>query len=261
MTDKEKRQTVRITNIQRFCLHDGPGIRTTVFLKGCPIRCPWCANPENIRYDIEKWRLDNGESGEYGYDITLDDLTRELQKDRTFYLEGGGVTFSGGEPLLQFMKYEALLRDLRADDVHLTVETALFVDTDIVKRALRYFDFWYVDMKLLDKSECTERLHGDADKYLRNIEAVAGGAKQLCVRIPCVRGLTDSRDNMQKIADVILANGITEVEIFGIHDLAEKKYRSMGITPPSLSEKSDEAVGRMERTLASNGIRAKIVRM
>ena len=92
---------VRITDIQHFSLHDGPGIRTTVFLKGCSLKCPWCANPECISSEIQ---------GEFGYDISLEELEKEILKDEPYYKTGGGVTFSGGEPLLQIKNYEELLK-------------------------------------------------------------------------------------------------------------------------------------------------------
>ena len=101
-----------VTNIQHFCLHDGDGIRTTVFLKGCSLRCPWCANPENINMNIEKYveKLNNKEiEKNYGFNITIDELYSEIVKDKNFYSNGGGVTFSGGEPILQINELEDLL--------------------------------------------------------------------------------------------------------------------------------------------------------
>ena len=106
---------VRITNIQRFSLQDGPGIRTTVFFKGCNLRCPWCANPENINYEIQEY-MDENTKKIFGYDIELKELEKEILKDENYYkLNNGGVTFSGGEPLLQFNKIEELLNTIQND--------------------------------------------------------------------------------------------------------------------------------------------------
>ena len=91
---------ILITNIQRMCFHDGPGIRTTVFLKGCNLHCPWCANPENISALPQAYERD-GRKGLYGKEFSEEELLKEVLKDRRFYEDGGGVTFSGGEPLLQ----------------------------------------------------------------------------------------------------------------------------------------------------------------
>ena len=103
---------VIVSNIQRFCLHDGPGIRTTVFFKGCSLNCPWCANPENIDFNIEEYS-ENGEKKHFGYEISLEELEKEIIKDEDYYMTGGGVTFSGGECLFQFKKIEPLLQKLK----------------------------------------------------------------------------------------------------------------------------------------------------
>ena len=127
---------VRITDIQHFSLHDGPGIRTTVFFKGCNLRCPWCANPECISQKIQ---------GEFGYDISLDELEKEILKDEPFYKTGGGVTFSGGEPLLQIKYIEPLLKSLSAiylDEINTAFKSDNFVKEDVChnisERCLRF---------------------------------------------------------------------------------------------------------------------------
>ena len=103
---------VRVSNIQRFSLHDGPGIRTTVFLKGCNLRCPWCSNPENIDFEPTKYINENTkEQGIFGKDIEMSELFEEIMKDKQYYnMNDGGVTFSGGEPLLQIKVIEPLLK-------------------------------------------------------------------------------------------------------------------------------------------------------
>lgn len=108
--------TVRITNIQHFSLQDGMGIRTTVFLKGCNLNCPWCSNPENISFEIENYHHDN-QSEYFGYDISLEDLEKEILKDEVFYGDDGGVTFSGGEPLLQIKEFKPLLKSLKNKNI------------------------------------------------------------------------------------------------------------------------------------------------
>lgn len=105
-----------ITNIQRFSLHDGPGIRTTIFLKGCSLRCPWCSNPENIKPYPEKYYKD-GIEGIYGKNYTCDEVYNEIIKDRAFYDENGGVTFSGGEALLYVNELLPLLEKLKKERI------------------------------------------------------------------------------------------------------------------------------------------------
>ena len=164
---------VRITNIQRFCLSDGPGIRTTVFLKGCNLKCPWCANPENIDYNFNKYIDKNGEIKVFGYDIELNDLFNELMKDKNFYrLNNGGITFSGGEPLLQIKKIEPLLKKIKDEKINICFETSLNVPQELVKIAIDYADEFIVDIKILDRSLALNILKFDLDLYYNNINLV-----------------------------------------------------------------------------------------
>ena len=131
---------VRITNIQHFSLDDGPGIRTTIFLKGCNLNCPWCCNPENIRFEIEEYTHDD-QNDSFGYDISLEELEKEILKDEVFYDKGnGGVTFSGGEPLLQIKELEPLLKSLKEKNINICFETSLSVATDLLEMAIYYID-------------------------------------------------------------------------------------------------------------------------
>lgn len=224
MKEEEKKQTVRITNIQRFCLQDGPGIRTTVFFKGCSIHCPWCCNPENINYALQPWHESNGI---YGYDITLEDLLNEIKKDKAFYIDGGGVTLSGGEPLLQIEKCVPLLDELKNSRISIAVESALFVNKNVIMTALEYVDWWYVDMKLLVPKLCKDILGGDINVYRRNLKIVAEKAKNLCIRIPCHYYVADV-ENIKNIVKILQDNAIEEVELLEIHGLSKKKSCMLG---------------------------------
>ena len=151
---------VIISDIQRFCLHDGPGIRTTVFLKGCSLRCPWCCNPETINFEIEE----TNENYKYGYEIDLEDLEKEILKDIKYYENGGGVTFSGGECLLQFDKLEPLLKSLKNQGVNICIETSLTVPEKYVDIAIKYVDEFIIDIKILDEL-CEEKINGNIKLY------------------------------------------------------------------------------------------------
>ena len=140
-----------VSNIQRFCLQDGPGIRTTVFFKGCNLNCPWCSNPENINPNMESYR-ENNEINTYGYEISLEDLEKEILKDQLYYKSGGGVTFSGGECLLQFEKIEELLKRLKENRINMCIETALSVPQKYVDIAVKYVDEFIIDIKILDEA-------------------------------------------------------------------------------------------------------------
>ena len=261
MTEAEKQLKVRITNIQRFSLHDGPGIRTTVFFKGCSLHCPWCANPENIRYETESWHKSDGTSGVFGRDISLAELHEELLKDREFYLNSGGVTFSGGEPLLQIERYVPLLVELKKNRIHLAVETALFVDQKQVETAIRYFDWWYVDMKLLVPEVCRRLLNGDVQQYLDNLTLLAGHSIAPTIRIPCVHGITDSAENLSLIAHCIKKFEFKDIEIFGIHDLAREKYRSLIKEWTMDISHSEEAVKTVAQYFTEAQVKYRIIRI
>ena len=156
---------ILITNIQRFSLHDGPGIRTSVFLKGCNIHCPWCSNPENLSCQIQAY-LKNGQKGIFGKYLTIKELYTEIMKDKVFYLGNlsrfnimrsndiellpGGVTFSGGECLIQIQSLEPLLRQLNTEHIHITIETSLFIPERNLNIAIKYIDFFYIDIKIMD---------------------------------------------------------------------------------------------------------------
>ena len=164
--------TVRVTNIQHFSLDDGPGIRTTVFLKGCNLTCPWCCNPENISFEIENY-THNSQNESFGYDISLKDLEKEILKDEAFYVENnGGVTFSGGEPLLQIRELEPLLKSLKSKNINICFETSLSAPSNLLEIAIQYIDEIFIDMKVLDKKEAKNVLNLDIDLYYENLELI-----------------------------------------------------------------------------------------
>lgn len=253
MTEEEKNKKVRITNVQRFCLHDGPGIRTAIFFKGCSIHCPWCCNPENICYDLQPWQDENGESGVFGYDITLKELFDEVMKDKVFYEDEGGVTLSGGEPLLQIEKCIPLLKELKENGIRIAVETALFVGKSAVMTALDYVDWWYVDMKLVVPEMCRDVLGGDIDVYKSNLKIVAEKTKNLCIRIPGHYYVAED-ENIKNIIKIIRINEIRKVELLEIHDLSEKKYLVLGMKSFDDEQKSKHAFDELYTRL----IRAKV---
>lgn len=240
---------VLVTNIQRFSLHDGPGIRTSVFCKGCSLRCPWCANPENLQPYPEPYVKD-GKSGTYGRYMSCEELLEEIMKDEPFYRQTGssegldalpgGVTYSGGEPLLQIDRLEPLLRTLRERGIHQCAETSLFVPADRLATALRYLDLFYVDVKILDKDRCRNILQGDIQQYLDNIESVFSGDKSVVFRVPLIGGYTDDGENIHQIIQLIGRYRPKKVELIKEHNLGKNKYLSLGKTPLDLHTVTDE---------------------
>lgn len=217
-----------ITNIQRMCFHDGPGIRTTVFLKGCGIHCPWCSNPENMSFIPENYSLE-GEKGIYGSYYADDELINLIMKDYKFWLSGGGVTFSGGEALLYANKLRNVWRELKKRNVNIGIETSLFASEKCLDIALEYVDFLIVDIKILDAKMCEKILGGDINLYRKNLEKAYKMKKILCFRIPCNYEYTLTQHNKNLIFELLNNYKDIKTQIFSIHKLGESKYESLGV--------------------------------
>ena len=243
---------ILISNIQRFCLHDGPGIRTTVFLKGCSLHCPWCSNPENISFSIQKYCKD-GVEGIYGKWYEPQELLEIILKDRPFYEKkdenwtihtgdnigtlSGGVTFSGGECLLQVKQLVPVFECLKTNGIHIAVETCLFVPSFNISLALNYIDFFYVDMKILDVDKCKEVENGDVSLYLNNLESLFnwrdkhGRKKTVAIRIPVIGKYRDSESNRNAVKKLLkkYVDSILKIELIQEHSLGLDKYRSLNM--------------------------------
>lgn len=221
-----------ITNIQRFSLHDGPGIRTTVFLKGCSIRCPWCSNPENINHQIESYVKD-GKEGFYGKEYSVDQVLKEVLKDKIFYEDNGGVTFSGGEALLYAKELLPLMQQIKQNNISIAVESSLFVPSSYLEMVIPFVDYFYVDLKVMDKERCSFLLKGNLDLFKSNL-AILAKSKKFNVRIPVISGYTDNEDNIRSIIDVIreYSSSIEMVELIKGHNLGDNKYVSLGKDVP-----------------------------
>ena len=228
-----------ITNIQRFSLHDGPGIRTTVFLKGCSIRCPWCSNPENINHQIERYVKDRKE-GFYGKEYSVDEVLKEVLKDKIFYEDNGGVTFSGGEALLYAKELLLLMQQIKQNNISITVESSLFVPSSYLEMVIPFVDYFYVDLKVMDKEICSFLLKGNLDLFKSNL-AILAKSKKFNVRIPVISGYTDNEDNIRSIIDVIreYRASIKKIELIKGHNLGDNKYVTLGRDVPQKAEVSD----------------------
>lgn len=250
---------VIVSNIQRFCLHDGPGIRTTVFFKGCNLRCPWCANPESIEHYIQEYEH-NGKKGSYGKEMTLNQLEKEVLKDIEYYKTNGGVTFSGGEPLLQFEKIEPLLKRLKEKDINICIETALTVPTDLVDIAIRYVDEFIIDIKILDQ-ENVNKINGNLKLYYENIDKIFKNKKKVTFRIPLAKGYIVTERNINRILDLLSKYKPDKVEIFKIHSLAEKKYKTLNKEMVILEEISNEEIEDIKKRIEELGIHVEICKI
>lgn len=228
------------TNIQRFSLHDGPGIRTTVFLKGCSLRCPWCSNPENLNPFIESY-IKDGKEGIYGKEYAADEILTEVMKDKNFYDPDGGITFSGGEALLQAEVILPVLEKAKNAGITTAVETCLFVPKENLELLIPYVDFFYVDMKIMDAEKCKEQIKGNLELYKKNLDILCVH-KKITVRLPVIGGYTDGAENRKLVIEEIKKHqdSIVKIEMLKEHNLGKSKYISLGWKVPDFNGVSDD---------------------
>jgi pyruvate formate lyase activating enzyme len=211
-----------IYNIQHYSIHDGPGIRTTVFFQGCPMRCWWCHNPES--QDAIGQRLTAG-----GYN-TAGEIIAEIDKDAIFYEEsGGGVTFSGGEPLMQPGLLEELLDLCMERGYHTAIDTCGYADPATVRRILGKAGLFLYDMKLMDDARHLEYTGVSHELPLRNLELIAGAGIPVIVRFPVIPGITNGTENIRAIASLMESLGLVRIDLLPFHAFAKGKYEKFGM--------------------------------
>ena len=243
-----------IFDIKEFSIHDGPGGRTTVFLKGCPLRCKWCHNPEGLITDpqiMKKHNLcvdcgfckkgcnhpecepfgvcihacPNGCLAVSGEKIDSKELAERLNKDKEmFKLTKGGITVSGGEPLMQVDFVCDLLDNL--DGIHTAIETCGYADEETYKRVISKFDYVMQDIKLVDEDEHIKYTGVSNKKILKNIEWLKKNGKEFIFRVPLIPGITDTKENLNAISK--LTEGY-EVEYIPYNQMAGSKYKMLGM--------------------------------
>ena len=172
----------RIFDIQRFSVHDGPGIRTIVFLKGCKLRCRWCCNPESQSYEIETM-ITGGKEKVMGRDVTVKEILDEVLRDRIYYRRsGGGLTLSGGEFLCQPDFSEALLRAAKESGINTAVETTSCAPYETIERMLPYIDYYLMDVKHTNSAKHKEFTGVPNELMLANARRLAHDANNFIVR-------------------------------------------------------------------------------
>jgi pyruvate formate lyase activating enzyme len=301
--------SLQITNIQRFSLYDGPGIRTTIFLKGCSLDCPWCCNPENIKKSTEfyfnitdciKCRkctetcpmnlltepqdlLKINESnlskcfkclkcikicpsnalGVYGKQIGDKSLLDILKKDEDFYsINNGGITFSGGEPLLQAPKLLGILKNLKDEKINVTFETSLFAPLKYLKLIQNLVDLFIIDIKILDETYCNETIKGNLKNFKGNINEIMSKNKNFIFRFPLIKPFTFNENNINLLYNFINEHKIEYLEIFKVHTLASNKYESLGlkfVEPENITE--NEVNMFKKRLIEDLGIKVKVLNL
>jgi len=271
-----------IFDIKKCAIYDGPGIRTTVFLKGCPLRCAWCHNPEGrppyleVMFDFQRCigcgscvdackaqalKVKDGkllyirencnfclkcvDACKYGCinvvgkKVSIDEVVKECMKDKDYYqFSGGGVTFSGGEPLAHSAFLKKVAVKLKQEGIHIAIETSGYAPRNSIKILLPFIDLWIYDLKILNK-EKHKRFTGKDNKIIiENLLYLLGKAR-IWLRVPIIPEVNDTKEDAE---DFVLflkkyGHGIERVEILEFNPLAEIKYKKMGLNYPFSGKK------------------------
>ncbi|MBR6774006.1 MAG: glycyl-radical enzyme activating protein [Clostridia bacterium] len=230
----------RIFNIQRFSIHDGPGIRTIVFFKGCYMRCAWCCNPESQSYDIQTM-IENGKKKTVGYDVTVSEIMPELLADENYYRRsGGGITLSGGEFLAQHEFARDLLIACKENGLHTAVESTANAPYEKIQEVLPYIDLFLMDIKHMDSQKHARFTGVGNDIILQNAKRIANSGTELIIRTPVVPGVNDTAQEIREIAKFAASlPGVEQLHLLPYHRLGQDKYSGLnreyslsGIEPP-----------------------------
>ncbi|KPJ22387.1 glycyl-radical enzyme activating protein [Streptococcus phocae] len=219
-----------VFNIQHFSIHDGPGIRTTVFLKGCPLRCPWCANPESQQKAPEEMlTVDGSKTETVGSLKTVDEVIDEVLKDIDFYEEsGGGMTLSGGELFAQFDFALALLKAAKKAGLHTAIETTAFAKHEQFVSLIDYVDFIYTDLKHYDLLKHREVTGVRNNLIIKNIHYAFAAGKEIVLRIPVIPDFNDSLEDAKAFSQLFNQLNINQVQLLPFHQFGENKYKLLG---------------------------------
>ncbi|GAB7027486.1 glycyl-radical enzyme activating protein [Geotalea toluenoxydans] len=271
--------TPLITEIQRFCLQDGPGIRTTIFVKGCPLHCPWCHNPENISLKPEFYFHANkcqgcgqcasscpsgvctsfgpkkgieeivdrsrctaclgcvsacrfGARETVGKSLNMNAIVEEAVSDRIFYNNsGGGVTISGGEPLMYPAFTRELARILKVrENIHVAMETCLFAEWENINPLLEFVDLFIVDIKSLKPERYEQVIGGSLHKILANFERLIQAGAATRIHLPIIPGINDTADDFEAYIEYLgqFADNLNGVDLLPYHSYATGKYVQLG---------------------------------
>ena len=220
----------RIFDIQRYSIHDGPGIRTIVFLKGCVLRCRWCCNPESQNYEIETMMV-QGKLKTIGRDITVREVMGTVEKDRPYYKRsGGGLTLSGGESLCQPDFARDLLRAAKESGINTAMESMGCAPYETIEKILPYLDTYLMDIKHTNPAKHKEFTGRSNELMLENAKKIAAsGMTNLVIRVPVIPGFNDRVDEIESIARFADSlPGVKKIHLLPYHRLGQDKYEGLG---------------------------------
>ncbi|MCX6868171.1 MAG: glycyl-radical enzyme activating protein [Verrucomicrobia bacterium] len=236
--------TGRIFDVKRFSAHDGPGIRSTVFLTGCPLRCAWCHNPESF--------ANGAETGAHFRvrDVTVPGLVRELERDVPYYdTSGGGVTLSGGEPLLQSAFVLELLRACRKRELHTALDTCGHVEPAVLSEAAALSDLILYDLKAMDTNVHREWTGAGNSRILDNLQLLSCLPVEVWIRLPLIPGVNDDARNLEAMIALLSNTRFRRVSILPYHRIAAAKYQRLGL-PNRMADVNPPSPDRIEEIRA-----------
>ena len=291
-----------VTNIQKFSVHDGPGIRSIVFFKGCPLKCEWCSNPENIdpkpQLMVHKMKcihcglctrkcehgairpmsvkkdhcVDCGECTEVcptkarelkGKYYSVDEVRAAIDKDIDFYRNsGGGLTFSGGEPMLKVDFIIELAREYLEKGLTSVVETCGCVPWANYEKAIPYIDMFYYDVKFIDSEKHKEHCGAGNEQILSNLLKLCERGCQVMIRIPIIPGVNDAEEDLKATAEFLtgIKDKILGVHVLPYHNFGIAKYEAldMAYPLPDVAIPKDEYMQKIKALFELYGLEVKI---
>jgi pyruvate formate lyase activating enzyme len=234
----------RVFDVQRFSIHDGPGIRTTVFLEGCPLRCAWCQNPEAFSHGAAAA-------------LTPEAVIAEVLKDRDFYaVSEGGLTVSGGEPLLHLAPVRALLEEAKRHRLDTCVQTSGAVPRAHFEAVLALVDLFQFDLKHMSARRHRELTGVDNERIHRNAEFLIERGARVHFRMPFVPGVNDDAENLDAVGRFLTERSVSTLRLVPYHRLYLDKYATLGLAVPlpALEPPTVEALERASARLGGHGV-------
>lgn len=272
-----------IFNIQRYSLHDGGGIRTIVFFKGCPFTCPWCCNPESLSNQPQLFYKEilcmncskkinglcetaaedcpTGAKEIVGKMQSVDEVYDIVKRDYAFYeSSGGGVTLSGGEFLLQIDFAIELLKKCKANNIHTAVESTMALPVTRIKELVKLVDIFLIDFKIMDSEKSKKILNLNVETMLSNVQLILDNGGKVIPRIPLIPTFSATTENINAIMVQLKRMNLKEVHLLPFHQLGEGKYKSIQkeYTCENLKPLSDEEVDQIEETFKNEGFKTVI---
>lgn len=293
-----------IFNIQKYSIHDGPGIRTTVFLKGCPLSCNWCHNPESqaigkeivfyqdrctncgncINHCIDKAieqkdgkinlnrerciacglcldQCPRNARDLVGRIIKKEEMIKEILKDRIFFEESdGGVTFSGGEPLMQGDFLKEVLLACKEEGIHTTLDTSGFAPINLIKEIVPYVDLFLYDIKFIDDVKHIKYTGVSNKQIIENFKYITSIGKRVFARVPIIPGINNSDEDIRALGEFLKNSGIEQVNLLPYHNISMGKYAklSRNYSLKEVIEPTDEEMNEVSNLLSKYNLRIKI---